>query len=143
MRARHAEVASAIRIGVDVGYGLLDQFGLVGLDPFGAAEESLLLAVPGGVDDRPPGPPTLFEQGGKAAQFLHLGDQSRQRIRGAVDPTVAMVAPDNPLIGTFGTGNPDDHVMERDPVPVERQFDPYLGRSGAAGLVGDRERAAP
>ena len=142
MRAAHAEEAAAVRIGVEIEDGFLLQLVAMGLDPFGAAKQALFFAVPAGIDDGAAGLPALLEESREAAQFLHLGDQAGERIRGAVDPAVAVVAADDPLIGQVGAGNPDDHVVERDPIPVERQFEVDPGRSGA-GPIGDREPAAP
>ena len=62
VRAAGAEEAPAVAVGVDVDDRLLPQLLGVGLDPLGRAEQPLLLAVPGGVDDRAPRAPARLHQ---------------------------------------------------------------------------------
>ena len=133
----------AVAVGVDVDGGVLAQLVGVGLGPLGRAEQARLLAVPGGVDDGALRASSRSWRARPAARAsAQLGHHAAERVGGAVDPGVVMVAADHPLVGPLGAGDAGDHVVDRLQVPVERQLEVDLRRAGAE-VVGDRQAAAP
>ena len=53
-----------------------------------------------------------------------------------------MVAVNNPLLGVLSAGNPDDDVIERADLPVERELEVYLRRTGS-DVIGQRQTSTP
>ncbi len=69
------------------------------------------------------GLPTLLEKSGEGAGLLHEGDRARDRVLGAVDPGIVMIAAHHPLVGMGGAGDFYDDVVERLDVPVGLHFE--------------------
>ena len=140
--AAGVQESAAVAVRVDVGDRLRRKLVRVRLDPFRRAEEPLLLAVPGAEDDRALRPPSLLKERADGAGLLEHRDEAADRVLGAVDPRVVVVAADHPLVGPHGAGNVRDDVAHGHHVPVERELDVH-GRRARADAVRDRQRSAP
>ena len=132
----------AVAVGVDVDHALAVQLVAMRLGPLGGAEQAPFLAVPERQHDRALGPPAGLQQLAQAAAHFHQRHRAADRIVGAVDPRVVMVAEHHPLVGPRGAGDAHDHVVERPRLPVEREFQPHLRRTRAQA-IGHRQRPAP
>ena len=100
VRAARAEKAAAVAVAVDVHDRVLAAApSACCLGPFGGSEQPRLLAVPGGVDDRPLRPPALLQQLAERARLFELGAMPLTGSLRAVHPGVVMVAANDPLVG--------------------------------------------
>ena len=84
-------------VGVEVGDGV-GEFGGVLLGPLGGADEAFFFGVPAADDDGALGLPALLEQVAEAMDGFEHGGGAGVGIDGAVDPGVAMVAGDDPVV---------------------------------------------
>src|SRR5262249_6303809 len=133
--------AASVAVSIDVKSGMLLEFVTVKLSPLGGAQKHGLLPIPRAVDDGALRLPSLLEQLTQGAGFFEQRDLPGDGIFRAVDPAVMVVAADNPLVGRLGTGNAEDHVIDRLDVPVERDLQVDFRRTGA-NVVGDGQGAA-
>ena len=85
-------------IDVEVGDGVLQALRVL-LDPFGRADQAFFLGVPTAEDDGALGAPALLEQRADAVNRLKHGGGAAVGIDCAVDPGVAMIAGDDPVVG--------------------------------------------
>ena len=112
------------------------------LGPFGRAQEHRFLGIPTRVDDRALGPPTLLGQSAESLGLRQQRDLSRQRVGGAEDPAVMMIAADNPLVRPGRALHRRDDVIDRLLLPVG--FDRQMNhRRSWSYAIGYRQRAAP
>ena len=86
--------------------------------------------------------PTLLEQLPKAARLFQFRARPGQRIAGAIDPGIMVIAANHPLIGKSRAGNCRDHIVERLAVPIEADGEMRFGLA-RTHMIGERERAAP
>ena len=84
------------------------------------------------------GSPALLVERAERARFLQLGDQPGDRILGAVDPCVVVVAANDPLVGLGRAGELRDHVVERLEPPVGLHVEMDACGPGAES-IGDRQ----
>src|SRR3954451_9541829 len=109
---------------------MLLQVGNVRLDPFRRAEETLLLAVPGGVDDRAARTPAGFRELSDGARFLQLRKHAADRIARAVYPRVVVIPVHHPLVGAIGAGEFRDDTAPWHELPVELELHVHARRAG-------------
>src|SRR5579863_4716030 len=69
-----AEKSAAVSVRVDVGNGVLLQFGVVLFAPFARTEQAGLLAIPRTIDDGAFRPPTPLDQFTQRAGFFQFGN---------------------------------------------------------------------
>ena len=98
MRAAGIEPAFAGAVGVDVDRRLLLQLGVVLLRPLGRSEQSPLFAVPQGQHDRARRAPAGLQQLAESARGFHQRACAADRIVGAADPRIVVIAEDDPLV---------------------------------------------
>ena len=67
----------------------------------------------------------------KRAGFFQQRSLARDRIFGAVDPGVMMIAANDPFVGRDAAGNLGDDVVHRFEVPIEFDFQMNLRRARA------------
>ncbi|MGD0299918.1 MAG: hypothetical protein ABSE86_22730, partial [Bryobacteraceae bacterium] len=65
-----------------------------------------------------------------------------ERVFGAVDPAIVMIAADDPLVRICCAGNSQNYVVERFDIEVEFQIQVHFGWAGP-NVIGDRQSAAP
>ncbi len=99
MEPLHVEKAAVVAVGIEIDDGVLLEFVGMLLDPFGRAEKAGLFTIPRAIDDRALGAPALLPQFAESAGFFEQGRLAGERILGAVDPRVVMIAANHPLIG--------------------------------------------
>jgi len=110
--------------------------------PLGRAEESLLLAIPRRIDQSPPRPHAALCELTDRARLLEHGHLSADRIAGAMDPCIVMIAANDPLIREVGSREPRDHVVRGTVFQLNSRRRCTRARAGSE-VVGDRERPAP
>ncbi len=83
-------------------------------DPFGGADEAFFFRVPAADDDGALRLPARLEQGAEAVDRLEHGRGAGVGIDGAVDPGVAVIAGDDPVVflGGVAAGDGADHVPD-------------------------------
>src|SRR5690606_30045392 len=86
VRAAHAEEAAAVAVGVDVRDELLAQLRCVVLREFRGAEQTGLLRIPAGVDDRALRAEAVLYEHTEGARLFHERDHAAQRIRRTEHP---------------------------------------------------------
>ena len=79
--------------------------------PFGGAEQSGLLSVPKAENDGALRLPTLLQESAETARLFHQRTRAGERIFGAIDPGVVVVAADDPLVRGDRSWNAHDHVV--------------------------------
>ena len=84
----------------------------------------------------------MFEQFTHGASFFEDSVEPGDRIFGAVDPRVVVIAAHHPFIGRSGTGNFCDDVVDGLDVPIRFHFEVHFRRAGA-DAVSHAESAAP
>ncbi len=122
------EVAAPVAIGVDIGDGVLAQFIIMCFGPFSGAEQAGFFAVPEAIDDSAVRLPALLEQLAERAGFFQFGTGAGERIFGAIDPSIVMVAANDPLIGILRAGDFGDDVVQRLAIPVELEMEMRFAR---------------
>ena len=142
MRPGQFEVPAAVRVAVQVGDGAGHELVRMSLDPLRGPEQARLLAVPGRIDDRATGVPSLTHQIPERAGFLEQRALARQRILGAVDPGVVMVPADDPFVRGAAPGDARDHVIQGTRVPIRAHAQVHLGGTGS-DVICDPQAAAP
>ena len=142
MRSAGLQEAAAVRVGVDVRDRMPLELRRVLLDPFGGPEQTLLFAIPRGVDDRPLRFPPLPEQRAQRPRLFELGGHAADGIVRAVHPCIVVIAADDPLVGIGGARDPGDHVVERLDVPRERDLQ-VDGRGARADVIRQRKPTSP
>ena len=113
MAALSAEETAAIAVSVDVDNRLGLEFGFMGFDPFGAAEQHRFLGIPTGIDDGPRRPPAGLGELPQRFGFRQHGDFARQRIGGAEHPAVMVIAAHHPFIGAILALQHGDDIVDR------------------------------
>src|SRR3981081_2929179 len=86
MRSLDIQVSSAVAVAIDIGDGMCLELVGVRFNPLRGAEQSRLLAIPCGVDDRPLRPPSLLVQRAQRAGLLELCAKPRNWILGSIYP---------------------------------------------------------
>ena len=114
----------------------------MGLRPLRRAEESRLLTVPARIHQRALRAPAAPDQRTDRLGFAEHRHLPRERIPGAVDPAVTMIAADHPLIRTLRPADLRNHVVEGLEAPVRADRKVHLRRPRSE-VIGDRQRAAP
>ncbi len=71
------------------------------LSPLRRAQQHGLFAIPGAIDDRALGLPTLLQQFAQGARFFQQRDLAGDGIFRAVHPSVVMISAHNPLVRRF------------------------------------------
>ena len=140
--ALRPQEAALVGVGIDVGHGLLLQFGGVGFRPFGGADQARLLRVPAGIDQGALRPPAGPGQGADRLGLLHQHHVAGQGIGGPEHPAVMVVAADHPLVGEFLALHHGDDVVDRLQAPVRLDQQMRRGRADPAGPVGDGQGPA-
>jgi hypothetical protein len=82
------------------------------LHPLGRADEAFFFGVPTAEDDGALGPPALLEQRADAVDGFEHGGGAAVGVDRAVDPGVAMVAGDDPVVGVLGAFDFADDVPD-------------------------------
>jgi len=90
-------------IGIQIGHSVTREVVQMGPDPFGRADDALLLGIPGRVHDRALGLPSLPHQQTQDSGLLEHGGVSGVGILGTEHPSVVMIAPNHPLVGPNDT----------------------------------------
>src|ERR1700751_3061939 len=113
VRAGCAKESTAIAIGVDISDGMFLEFVAVGLDPLSRAEQSGFFTVPRTVNDGSLGAPSLLVELAQHASLFEHSSHSGERIVGAVDPAVKVIAANYPLVGIVRPTQSRDDVVHR------------------------------
>ena len=111
-------------------------------DPFDRSQQSGFFSIPCAIDDGALGSPSLAMQLAQHARFFEHGGLAGNRIVGAVDPGVMMIAAQYPLLAAIRASQSADNVVDRLDVPVGCDFEMHLRRPGA-DVVRDGQRPAP
>ena len=98
VRAFRAEIAAAIGIRVQVNDGMLSKLIGVRFYPLRGTEKAGLFAIPRAVIDGALRSPAGLYQFGQGARFLELVHLAGNRIVGAVDPRIVVIAANNPFV---------------------------------------------
>src|SRR5262249_37068871 len=142
VRSLDAEVASAVRVAVEIRDGVRDERVRMRFGPFGRAEQSGLLTVPRRVDDRGLRAPALLVQRAYRRIRLELGHLTGDRVRRAIHPGVVVVAANDPLVGFGAAGEPRNDVIQRLEPEIELDLE-MDARGTRPEAIGDRKPAAP
>ena len=110
--------------------------------PLGRSDETGLLGIPGREDDGALGPPPARRQSSYRARFFHEDNEAADRVAGAVDPGIVMVAANDPLVGKLLSLECRDDVIGRFEVPIERELQSDACRT-RTHVIGDGEPTAP
>lgn len=142
MRASKVESGAGIRVGVEVDDCLFTELVGVLLDPFGRADEAPLFRIPTGEEDRAFGLPSLADGFCQGAGGLHQGGIAADRVCGAVDPGVMVIAVDDPFVWELAAADGAEDVAPGRDGPVEGDPQAHLGGAGT-DVIGQRQGAAP
>src|SRR5579863_5218707 len=99
MGAGQIKIAAAVAVGIDVHDRVLVEFVGVSFDPFCRTEETWFFTVPRAIDYGALGLPTLFDQFAERARFFDHGGLAGERIFRAIDPSIVVIAANDPLVG--------------------------------------------
>src|SRR5262249_35187674 len=92
-----SEEAALVAVGIQVKYGMFLQVPAVSLDPLDRAEQARFFAVPGAIDNGAFWSPALLVKFAEHSCLFKFRRHTGNRIVGAVDPGVMMVAANDPL----------------------------------------------
>src|SRR6516165_8212875 len=112
------------------------------LDPLGRADQALLLGVPAAEEDGALRLPAFFEQRTNAVDGFQHGGRSAVGIDCAVDPRVAVVADDYPVIRKIAALHLADDIPDR-PALVILLRDEVHAHAAGSDVIAEGKSALP
>src|SRR5262245_27368451 len=142
MRASDGQKSSRVVVRVDVQDRFSLQFVRMTFSPFGGADQGLFFTIPSAVNDRALGPPTGFRQLADGLGFSQNRDHSTDGIFRTVDPSVMMIAANNPFVGELAPTEAGDHVVGWNCIEVELEREVHRSFPWTE-VIRDGQGAAP